>query len=100
VAVLEQAFRSRLSVLTGRAGTGKTTVVEHSSMSSGLMLASRSLEEATRPEQACDRAEDPSTLRRGAAEFNNGMHPKAGAGKDGRPLAGDPRVGSQSKRKI
>jgi hypothetical protein len=27
IAVLEQAFRSRLSVLTGRAGTGKTTVV-------------------------------------------------------------------------
>src|SRR5260370_6403240 len=48
-------------------------------MSSGLMLASRSVEDAARPEQACSARTRRLRLRRVAAEFNNTLSASGGA---------------------
>lgn len=45
----------------------------------GFTLASQSLEQAMRPEQAGGAAEESTRLRRGA-EFNNGIRPTSVAG--------------------
>jgi hypothetical protein len=55
----------------------------------GFTLASQSLEQAMRPEQAGGAAEESTRLRRGA-EFNNGIHPTSVGWPCCRALARDP----------